>query len=267
VGVQQEEEFSSLEEVRDWVRDTPPAGAVAAKDIPQAATPKPANHATPQEMVGQQVQKKAPPSAGPRGSRPQRAVAQNVDYTDDINNAEDTSNHWGGNQMKNTAGGMVGEKKKKWQQAAQILVGVKVVKHFSGFGGFPGVVGMAHFPFFRIQYDDGDNEDVDLRELRRILQESSSDVDFGKISILEKLAKGYGGNSAGSFGETKPRQRAAHIGPKSSKYIGVTRKGRSDLIDWRAQIIIDGRCIDLGGHTTPKRRLLKPTMSTQLASG
>jgi hypothetical protein len=94
---------------------------------------------------------------------------------------------------------------------------------------------------FEVLYDDGDREDLTRAELVKLLANPPPET------------KKRGRNtSTGSLNRVQTaqaeRKRKPHVGPKYSRFVGVTggSSSHSSPTCWTAQIVVDGRSVHLG---------------------
>jgi len=121
------------------------------------------------------------------------------------------------------------------------FVGRTISKEFTPHGKFTGTVESfdAARNLWKVQYDDGDEEELDFKEMDKLLQEEETNQD---------------GSSSGSEAKAQAkRKRKPHVGPKYSRFAGVTQSkcrrsqtSHSSLASWGAQIVVNGQAVHLG---------------------
>ena len=123
------------------------------------------------------------------------------------------------------------------------FVGRTISKEFTPHGKFTGTVESfdAARNLWKIQYDDGDEEELDFKEMDKLLQEEETNQD---------------GSSSGSEAKAQAkRKRKPHVGPKYSRFAGVTQSNtrcrrsqtsHSSPASWSAQIVVNGQAVHLG---------------------
>jgi DDT domain len=101
------------------------------------------------------------------------------------------------------------------------LVGKPIRKNFARFGVYKGVVDSfdPEGGYFKVSYEDGDSEELDLQEVRSMLAETKEDVISAVSEELEVKSDGSGANKSGHV------ENNSETGCNSGKKMRKRRRG------------------------------------------